>query len=109
MPFMVATLDWIHGLGTALGVFRGEAVAMSFSGSVVLLLFVGWLWLDGIERRWWPAYHYGLALYALWWILMPHYLWRTRGVHGLGIFALLLLALGARGLGALLGTLILMS
>jgi hypothetical protein len=69
------------------------------------MFFVWWVQDDSRRTRYWPFYHYGLWLYVLGVVLVPHYVLRTRGRAGIpaaiAMFALAILPLGAAWLGIL--------
>jgi hypothetical protein len=51
-----------------------------------------WSVADARERMWTTVYDFGSLMFFLWPVLLPVYLFRTRGLLGLRIFALFLCA-----------------
>src|SRR5262245_37138215 len=53
----------------------------------VPMFFVWWVQSDARRTGYWPSYHYGLWLYLLGFVLVPHYVLRTRGRPGVPVAA----------------------
>ena len=63
-----------------------------------------WAAQDARRSRFWPAYHYGLWLICAGPVLIPHYVFRTRGGRGLGLAVVLSLVLWMPWIGLALGS-----
>jgi|RhiMetdeSRZDD1v2_1073273.scaffolds.fasta_scaffold239879_3 hypothetical protein len=46
------------------------------------LLFVWWVKADSRQTRYWPCYDFDTFLFFGWPVLLPYYLFRTRGLRG---------------------------
>jgi predicted membrane channel-forming protein YqfA (hemolysin III family) len=51
-----------------------------------------WAVADAREREWTRTYDFGSFMFFLWPVLLPIYLFQTRGLRGFGVFALFLCA-----------------
>jgi hypothetical protein len=102
--FLLAGLLFAHAGGAALGLVEPRSLGATICASYgVPLLVVWWVERDSQRTRYWPAFHYGLFLLALWPVAVPHYVFRTRGWRGVGLAALLLAAICAPLLGWFVG------
>ena len=54
------------------------------------LLLVAWLREDYKRTHYWPCSDYDFFAFAAWPVVIPHYLFHTRGVRGLGLCVLFL-------------------
>jgi hypothetical protein len=50
------------------------------------LLLVSWVREDFRRSRYWPCFDYDLFLFVAWPIVLPQYLFHTRGVRGIWLF-----------------------
>ncbi len=105
--FLLAALLFAYAAGAALSFIEPQSLGATICASYgVPLLVVWWVENDSKRTRYWPAFHYGLFLLALWPVAVPHYVLRTRGWRGVGLAGLLLTAICAPLLGWFVGYLV---
>ena len=46
------------------------------------LLFGWWVEADSRQTRYWPCYDFGTFVFFGWPVVLPYYLFRTRGLRG---------------------------
>ena len=92
--FLLSGLNCLYLVGLNAGVFTHEDLAALFTTSVPLFV-VAWAHADARTTGYWPAYHFGLALFAAWPIFLPLYVLRTRGRAGWRLLTPLVVALAA--------------
>ena len=86
------------------GVFWGNELADLVAASMARYFVVLWIANDARATRYWPAYHYGLFLYAAPILGTLQYAVRTRGLRGVATAAGLEAAAFAPVAAALLGS-----
>lgn len=63
---------------TSGGVFDSHPVADFAAGYGPPYFAMLWVSDDARLTRYWPAYHYGLFIFVLWFVAVPHYVLKTR-------------------------------
>ncbi len=64
------------------GVINGSELTDYVAGYGAPYFAALWIQRDARQTGYWPAYHYGLFVWLFWFVLIPHYLIRTRGRAG---------------------------
>ena len=100
--YAVSALLTIYTFGSSAGVLS-HSLGPEVVAWALPLFVVGWAFTDAAKSGFWPAFHFGWWLYACWPVVLPYYVFRTRGRSGWRLFAGLYLALLAPYLGGLLG------
>lgn len=95
------TRDALHGRGPSGHPFRNRRRRHCDRNPSPARRLLGYT--DSQRTSYWPAYHYGLWLYAAWPILLPHYLVHTRGLRAWRLLLPLYLALMAPVVGGAIG------
>ena len=85
------------------GVINGTVLADFAAGYGPPYFAMLWARRDARSSGYWPAQHYGLWLWFLWFVALPHYFVKTRGRRGLVIAVPLLATLAAPILASILG------
>lgn len=98
IPVSIPTLFFVGFLllaNTALGLYGGLSLQRSASFQLIYtLIFWGalsWWFIEDSKKHGWEWLHgWGIFLYAAGWLIVPYYLFKTRGVKALLILFLFL-------------------
>ena len=85
------------------GMFWGNQLGDLVAGYSPAYFATLWVANDARSTRYWPAYHYGLFVFLLWFIALPHYVLKTRGPSGWALAAGLILLAAAPALAGVAG------
>ena len=91
---VVSALSSTYTFAVSGGVINGLELADYVIGYAAPYFAMLWASQDARQARYWPAFHYGLWLWMLWPISLPHYVLRTRGLAGVPLLVSLLLMTG---------------
>ena len=67
------------------GIEKADSGAFLWQFGMPLLL-VAWLREDARRSHYWPCFEYDFFAYTAWPVVLPHYLFHTRGIRGFGAF-----------------------
>ncbi len=100
---IIASVAAVYTFSVSGGIINGSPVGNVISSYAPPYFAMLWASKDSARTRYWPAYHYGLYLWLLWFIVVPHYVLKTRGRRGVGLALALSMILWAPALMSFIG------
>ena len=73
----------LYAFSVSGGIINGSEIVDYVVGYAPAYFAMLWVCEDSRQSRFWPSHHYGIYVWLLWFILVPHYFLRTRGWPGL--------------------------
>ena len=81
----IACVSALYSFSVNGGIINGSELSDYVAGYAPPYFAVLWVAQDARRTGYWPAYHYGLYLWICWFILIPHYVIKTRGRAGVAL------------------------